>query len=74
MDDVFNNSAIARQSDAFTQMYAGKLQAWGNFSTSLDVTLRKKTFTEPFKLLGNTDIRTVIVRSQSPALLPSLHG
>lgn len=65
VDDVFNNSAIARQSDAFTQMYAGKLQAWGNFSTSLDVTLRKKTFTEPFKLLGNTDIRTVIVRSQS---------
>jgi hypothetical protein len=64
-DDAFDSVAVVRQAQSFTQAYGGRLSAWGDFTTSLDVTLRKKTFSQEFKRLGNADIQTVLVRSQS---------
>ena len=65
IDDAFAGGAIVRQAKSFTQTYAGKLAEWNNFSSTLDVTLRKKTFSAEFKQTGNNDIQTVLIRSQS---------
>jgi hypothetical protein len=72
-DNAFDSGAVVRQAQSFTQAYAGRLSAWGDFTTSLDVTLRKKTFSQEFKQLGNSDIQTVLVRSQS-RYTPFSHG
>jgi hypothetical protein len=64
-DNVFTGGAVALESQSFTQTYTGNVADWNTFSTVLDVTLRKKTFSPQFRDLGNSDIQTVLVRSQS---------
>ncbi|MEW6510154.1 MAG: hypothetical protein AB1428_04270 [Bacteroidota bacterium] len=64
-DNQTIGGALLRESNSFTQAYASRLAERGNFSTSLYITLRKKLFTPEFRLLGNSDIQTVLVRSQS---------
>jgi hypothetical protein len=64
-DDKFLDGSTSRESKSFTQSYTWKLSEWNSLSSSLDVTLRDKTFTQPFKLLGNKDITTVLVRNQT---------
>lgn len=64
-DDKFLDGSTSRESKSFTQSYGWKLSEWNSLSSALDVTLRDKTFTQPFKLLGNKDITTVLVRNQT---------
>lgn len=64
-DDKFLNGSTSRESRSFTQSYSWKLSEWNSLSSSLDITLRDRTFTQPFKLLGNNDIKTVLVRNQT---------
>jgi hypothetical protein len=64
-DDAFTNNSVVPQSRSFTQAYAAKLTEWNYVSSTLDVTLRDRRFTPPFKQLGNSDIQTVLVKSQS---------
>ncbi len=64
-DDVANAGALLRESESFTQTYSGRMAETANLTTALDVTLREKRFTSEFQQLGNSDIQTVLVRSQS---------
>jgi hypothetical protein len=64
-DNLVNDGALLRESNAVTQTYSGNLAGTGAFTTSLDVTLREKQFTPVFKQLGNSDLQTVLVKSQS---------
>ncbi len=64
-DDRFNNGSVTRESKSFTQSYAWKLSEENSLSSTLDVTLREKQFSPIFKLLGNNDIKTVLVRNQT---------
>jgi len=64
-DDIANAGAILRESESFTQTYSGRMAETANLTTALDVTLREKKFTSEFRQLGNSDIQTVLVRSQS---------
>ncbi len=64
-DRVFSDGVVERESRSFTQAYSGNVADWNTFTTVLDVTLRQKTFSPRFRDLGNSDIRTVLVRSQS---------
>ncbi len=64
-DDLANDGALARESESFTQTYSGRMAETANLTTALDVTLSKKKFTPEFQQLGNSDIQTVLVRSQS---------
>lgn len=64
-DNLANGGVLLRQSNSFTQTYAGRLAERGSFASSLDVTLRERRFTPEFRLLGNSDVQTVLVRSQS---------
>ena len=64
-DNQAAGGALLRESNSFTQSYSARLAERGNFSTALEVTLREKRFSAEFKRLGNSDVRTVLVRSQS---------
>ena len=64
-DDFATGGVLLREAKSFTQTYSGRMSETGNFSTALDVTLREKKFSPQFRLLGNSDIQTVLVRSQS---------
>ena len=65
VDNIFSNGAVVRESKSFTQSYGARLAAWNNLSSSLDVTLREKKFSQHFKMLGKSDIQTVLVRNQT---------
>ncbi|MCZ6775450.1 MAG: hypothetical protein O7D34_03205, partial [Ignavibacteria bacterium] len=64
-DNVFNDGIVVRESKSFTQSYRGRLSQWNNLTSSLDITLREKKFSQTFRQLGNSDIKTVLVRSQN---------
>ncbi len=64
-DNLPLGGALLRESNSFTQSYTARLAERGNFTTALEVTLREKRFTPGFKTLGNSDVQTVLVRSQS---------
>ena len=64
-DDQATGGEIQREAESFTQVYSGKLSETAHFTSLLDVTLSSKRFSEVFKELGNSDIQTVLVRSQS---------
>jgi hypothetical protein len=64
-DNVFNAGSVVRESKSFTQSYQGRLSQWNDLTSSLDITLREKKFSKTFKEMGNSDIKTVLVRNQS---------
>jgi len=64
-DDVYSNGEVVRQSQSLTQTYAWRLNEWKSLSSSLDVGLRKKTFTREFRLKGNSDIETILIKWQT---------
>lgn len=72
-DNLFNAGNVVRESRSFTQNYGAKLAEWHDLSSSLDITLREKTYSQTFRALGNSDIKTVLVRSQS-RYTPFNHG
>ena len=64
-DDLANAGSLVRESESFTQTYTARMAESANLTTALDVTLREKKFSAEFRQLGNSDIQTVLVRSQS---------
>lgn len=64
-DNVFNQGSVVRESKSFTQSYNARLSEWNHVASSLDITLRQKKYSETFLLLGNSDIKTILVRSQT---------
>ncbi|MBI5472161.1 MAG: hypothetical protein HY961_07425 [Ignavibacteriae bacterium] len=64
-EDRFLNGSLLRESRAFTQAYAWKLSEWNTLSSSIDVTLRDKKYTQAFRAIGNNDLKTVLVRNQT---------
>ncbi|MEK9136718.1 MAG: hypothetical protein AAB393_06305, partial [Bacteroidota bacterium] len=64
-DNLFHNGSVLRESKSFTQTYGARLSEWNNLTSTLDVTLREKKYSQTFRQLGNLDIKTVLVRSQS---------
>ncbi len=64
-DNVFNNGSVIRESRSATQAYALKFSESNELTSSLDITLRNKTYSQSFKQLGNVDVKTVLVRNQT---------
>ncbi len=64
-EDRFLNGQITRESKAFTQNYAWKMPEWNSLTSTIDVTLREKRFSQAFKAMGNSDLKTVLVRNQT---------
>jgi hypothetical protein len=65
IEDDYSAGAVTRESRAVTQNYGARLGSWNNLSTSLDLTLRNRDFTEAFEQQGRSDIASVLVRSQT---------
>lgn len=63
-DNLFHSGSVIRESQSFTQAYRAGLSEWNNLLASLDVTLREKKYTPTFQQLGNSNIKTVLVRNQ----------
>jgi hypothetical protein len=57
--------SVIPQARSFTQSYSARLSDWQNLSSSLDVALRRREFKEEFQAAGNSNIQTVLVRSQT---------
>ncbi len=70
-DDLYNNAALRKESKSFTQAYSVKLGETDGFSTTTDLTFRKKKFTPEFKELGNSDVKSVLIRNQSRYMEPN---
>jgi hypothetical protein len=64
-DDLVAGQSVVRASKSFTQAYGLRLSEWNNLTSSLDVTLRTKRLAPEFTGPGNTDVSTVLVKSQS---------
>jgi hypothetical protein len=64
-DWAWLSGAVIPQAYSFTQTYAARLSEWQDLSTTLDVALRRKNFTLEFQTAGNSNVRTVLVRSQT---------
>lgn len=64
-DDVADSGAMLRQSTSTTEMFQAGVRADNGFGSTLDITLRNKGFSPRFASRGQTDIRTVLVRSQT---------
>ncbi|KAF0152114.1 MAG: hypothetical protein FD143_1331 [Ignavibacteria bacterium] len=56
---------LEKQSSAFTQQYQVNYRGTKEFTTSINLTLRNKTYTEVFKNLGYGNNETILLLSQS---------
>ncbi len=65
LEDSLAAGALREASTIFSQQYGWKLSEWSSLSSSLDLRLRDRTFTDDFKQRGNTDVKTLLVRSQT---------
>ena len=72
-DDSLFSGKLERASKTFTQRYGWQLQEWNALSSTFDLTVRNKKFTEAFHLRNNSDIETILLRSQT-RFNPLNHG
>jgi hypothetical protein len=63
-EDSLSLGVLQRAFRSFSQTYQWRTRDWRNFSSSVDFTVRHKTFTEEFKRRGNSDVETILMRSQ----------
>ncbi len=64
-DDSLASGGLQRAARGFLQHYSARLPQWNSFSSSLDLTLQNKKFTEEFRQRNNADVRTLLLRWQS---------
>lgn len=64
-DDSLAVESLLRASHTFLQQYSGRLQGGESFSTLLDLTLQKRSFTETFRERNNDDVNALLLRSQT---------
>ena len=65
VENVYSAGTVIRESRALTQNYGARLSSWNDLSSSLDLTLRNRDYTETFEQQGRADVTTVLVRSQT---------
>jgi len=65
LEDSLAGGELREASTIFSQQYGWKLNEWNSLSSSLDLRIRDRAFTDVFKERGNTDVRTLLVRSQT---------
>jgi hypothetical protein len=64
-DDLFKDSTVVPESHSFTQSYNARLNEWHALSSTIDVTLRKKAYSQEFRSAGRLNTQTVLVRNQT---------
>lgn len=64
-DDSLKDGAMRRVSTTFAQQYHANLQEWNALTTSMDVAIRERSFTQLFKQGNDERIQTVLLRSQT---------
>jgi hypothetical protein len=64
-EDSLSAGALTRASVTTMQQYGVQLQEWNSVSTSLDVAIRDRKFTDLFRQRNLDNIRTILIRSQT---------
>jgi hypothetical protein len=64
-EDSLSSGVLQKAAQSFTQSYQWRLKSWKTLSSTIDLTIRHKNFTEEFKLRGNGDIETLLMRTQA---------
>jgi hypothetical protein len=64
-EDSLSAGTVQRASRSLTQQYGWQMREWNSLTTSLDLTLRKKTPSDPFRRPGQPDLQDILLRSQS---------
>ncbi|HYQ87542.1 MAG TPA: hypothetical protein VES59_09895 [Bacteroidota bacterium] len=63
--DSLSSGLLKPASRSLTQSYNWQLRDWNSLASSLTVTFQNKVFLEPFRRPGESDVQTVLVRSQT---------
>lgn len=64
-DDSLHTGELRRVSNSFTQSYGWRIGEWREVSSSLDIVVRRRTFTQLFTARNGGDFTTVLARWQS---------
>ena len=64
-EDSLSQGVLQRASQSFSQTYQWQLKEWKNLCSTVDFTVRHKNFTEEFKQRGNSNIETLLMRTQA---------
>jgi len=64
-EDSLSQGVLQKASESFSQTYQWRLKPWRNLSSTVDLTIRHKDFTEEFKRRGNSNIETLLMRTQA---------
>ncbi len=64
-EDSLLAGRLQRASRTFTQRYNWQLQEWNSLSSSFDITVSKRAFTESFHQRKDDDVQTILFRSQT---------
>jgi len=67
MEDSLAEGTLQRSFRSISHGYHWRLKRWKSLSSTVDLTVRNTKFTPIFKRRGNTDIQTILFRSQSRA-------
>ena len=63
--DSLSSGLLKPASNSLTQSYSWQLRNWNTLASSLTVILQKKVFLEPFRRPGESDVQSLLVRSQT---------
>jgi hypothetical protein len=64
-EDSLSQGVLQKASESFSQTYQWQLKDWKNLSSTVDLTVRNKDFTEEFKRRGNSNIQTLLMRARA---------
>jgi hypothetical protein len=64
-EDSLSSGVIQKASQSFSQTYQWQLKNWKSLSSTVDLTVRHKDFTDEFKRRGNGNIETLLMRTQA---------
>ncbi|MEK6571686.1 MAG: hypothetical protein AABZ61_09965, partial [Bacteroidota bacterium] len=64
-EDSLSLGVLRKASQSFSQLYQWRLKEWKSFSSTVGLTVRHKKFSEDFKRRGNSNVETILMRSQA---------
>lgn len=63
-DNAWQRGSVVKQSDDIYQQYTLTLRPWNDLSANAAVTLRDRRFSESFRSAGNSDLQTILTKTQ----------
>jgi hypothetical protein len=65
IEDAMLDGVLQRQSVDFLQLYGWELKPWQDLRSSVTVTVRDRSYSDAFTMIGNKDLQTVLTKAQT---------